>query len=598
MIATALLTLGAVPWTAIAAAPAAASAPSTLTLDSLPAWHYQGVVLDAEQLRYRPHDDVIFPSVVATEGRLANPLGRYYLYYAPHDAPGGICLAYADKLTGPWHEYAQNPLISRAWPPHYTVSHVSGPDAIWSPEDQRLLLYFHGENDVTRLATSADGLHFEYDREVVTTRLFPGLTEASYGRVFRHALPRRDNRYVMLLMGNDHGTRRIYLATSPDGRQWTARPGALLDPPPGTDQLAAAVLVPWGGKLFLVAHAHDAKADFNLGNDLYAWSTDAALETIKPLGKCVDRSLAGADNPSVMSPCFVAEGDKLYLFLNTGPRLKNKIALAVSTGQPLKDWPEPQQILRLWPGDASGLVSPAKSESILNQRVRDVSVPELWAYPPPRAGQGRAALLICPGGGYNHLAIGLHVAHVLELFHRQDVVVFCVKYRTHYGHNDPAADSAADLARAVRLVRQRAAEWGVDPARIGVQGYSAGANCCLNLLCRWEPGNPAATDPLDRFSSRPDFAALMSLWSAGRPAAAFPTRDNPPPTFIASAEDDKTAPTAFSQAIAARLRQQGGQVELFIVPTGGHSAFHYGAEKGPGQGWPTAFEKVLGKHAP
>ncbi len=297
---------------------------------NLPVFHYHGVVLEAANLKYRPHDDVIYPSVVRMAGRVANPLGKYYLYYAPHDAPGGICLAYADKPEGPWREYVNNPVVARDWPPHYQVSHVSGPDAIWSEDEGKLLLYFHGENPVTRVASSSDGVHFVYEGEAVTTRMFPNLSEASYGRVFRHRLPGKDNRYVMLLMGNDRGTRRIYLAWSSDGRKWETRPTPLMNPPPGTDQVAGAVLVPWAGKLYLIAHANNSKAGFNLGYDLYIAETDAALEHVHPLGKFFDRTLVSPDNPGAMSPCFIEDNGRWCMFFNIGARLRNKIALAIA----------------------------------------------------------------------------------------------------------------------------------------------------------------------------------------------------------------------------------------------------------------------------
>lgn len=298
----------------------------------LPAMRYHGVVLEAAGLKYRPHDDLIYPSVVRVEGLIAKPLGKFYMYYAPHDAPGGICLAYADKPEGPWQEYPQNPVISRQWDPHYKVSHVSGPDAIWSESEGKMLLYFHGENPVTRVASSTDGARFTYEGEAVTTKMFPGITEASYGRVFRHALPGKDNQYVMLLMGNDRGTRRIYLAWSKDGRKWETRPKPLMDPPPGTDQVAGSVLLPWAGKLYLIAHANNSKAKggLNVGFDLYAAQVDAALETVAPLGRFFERTQVAPDNPGVMSPCFLQEGGRLFMFFNIGARLKNKIALAVS----------------------------------------------------------------------------------------------------------------------------------------------------------------------------------------------------------------------------------------------------------------------------
>jgi len=296
----------------------------------LPAFRYHGVILQAADLKYRPHDDAIFPSVVRVEGRIKSALGKLYLYYAPHDAPGGICLGYADKPEGPWREYTNNPVISRDWPPHFKVSHVSGPDAIWSDEEKKLLLYFHGENPVTRVASSADGIHFDYEGEAVTTNMFPGLSEASYGRVFRHELPGKENRYVMLLMGNDHDTRRIYLASSKDGRKWEARPQPVMDPPPGTDQVAGAVLLSWAGKNHLIAHANNSKTAFNAGFDLYAVETDAAFEHVTAPVRFIDRTFVSADNPGIMSPCFIEDAGRLCLFFNIGPRLQNKIALAIS----------------------------------------------------------------------------------------------------------------------------------------------------------------------------------------------------------------------------------------------------------------------------
>ena len=300
-----------------------------------PRFEPQGVVLSYEGLNYRPHDDVISPSVVATAGRFQNPLGRYYLYYAPHDAPGGICLAYADQLEGPWKEYAENPLISREWTPYFKASHVSGPHALWNDAERRVFLYFHGENSETRLATSPDGIHFDYDRTVITTADFPGLSEASYARVFEYKLPGVDNRFIMLLMGNNHGTRRIYLAWSKDGHQWTPRTEPFMDPPPGNDQVAGAWLLPWKGRNYILAHANANLPDGNRGIngsgfDLYLNEVNPDFTKASPIGKFMEASAFGADNPSLMSPCVFEVNGALYLFVNIGPRLNNTIALAVA----------------------------------------------------------------------------------------------------------------------------------------------------------------------------------------------------------------------------------------------------------------------------
>ena len=138
----------------------------------LPVFHHQGVVLDYQNLKYNPCNDVIIPSVVRVDGSFGKPLGRYYMYYAPHNAPGGICLAYADALEGPWKEYPANPLIARDWQPHYKVSHVSGPHAIWIEEEGKLFVYYHGENNVTRFASSTDA-------SISSTRMWPSRPRCS-----------------------------------------------------------------------------------------------------------------------------------------------------------------------------------------------------------------------------------------------------------------------------------------------------------------------------------------------------------------------------------------------------------------------------------
>lgn len=301
--------------------------------DALPTFKFHSIVLQAGDLKYRPHDDVIYPAIVKMQHHISKPPGKFYMYYAPHDSPGGICLAFADKPEGPWREYTNNPVIQRDWSINYRVSHVSGPDAIWNEEEGKVFLYFHGENDTTRLASSADGIHFDYEGAVVTTKMFEtNVTEASYGRVFRHSLPGKENRYVMLLMGNKNNTRRIYLAWSKDGRKWETRPTPLFDPPPGTDQVAGAIYFPWNGRDYFIFHSHrSSSSQLNEGFDLYLAETDAAFEHVKQLGKFMDRRFASSTNPAVMSPTMLEDEGRLYLYFNVGPRLQNKIALAIAT---------------------------------------------------------------------------------------------------------------------------------------------------------------------------------------------------------------------------------------------------------------------------
>ena len=294
---------------------------------------HHSVVLAPEKLRYNPCNDVIFPSVVKVAQHIEKPLGTYYMYYAPHDAPGGICLAYADSVEGPWIEYDQNPIISRHWAPHYEVSRVSSPHLIWMEAESKYFLYFHGENDTTRIASTTDGIHFEYEGTAVTTSMYEGITEASYARVFACSIPSRDARYVLLFMGNNGGTRRIYAAWSRDGRSFEAQSTPLINPPPNT--AVTQVGAPWylcQDERNLVLF-HGDKTDSKLSDvitDLYLADVGPDFTEEKHLGMIYRREIVSVDNRRVSDPCLVEEDDKQWLFMSIGSRLHQKIALAKS----------------------------------------------------------------------------------------------------------------------------------------------------------------------------------------------------------------------------------------------------------------------------
>jgi acetyl esterase/lipase len=248
--------------------------------------------------------------------------------------------------------------------------------------------------------------------------------------------------------------------------------------------------------------------------------------------------------------------------------------------------PEPDEVIRLWPGDAPNLVAGGKAETFVNERYANVSVPQLFVYLPRKEKASGTALVICAGGGYAHLGMCLHVENLVPLLKENGIAVFGLKYRTRYGQNDVVADALADGQRAVRIVRSRAKEWAIDPGRVGVQGYSAGANLCLNLAGRFDQGNPQAADPIERFSCRPAFCVLMCVWANKRPIDEFPLSKEAPPTFLAHARDDTTAPFSFAVAVDEKLKGLGVREEFFVVDRGGHGAFHYGMVEGPGAQWP------------
>jgi hypothetical protein len=278
---------------------------------------------------YDPTGEQIFPSIIRAADHFSSPLGTYYLYYAPHDSPGGISLAYANSLDGPWTEYSNNPIISNNWSPHYNVSHVSSPDAIWIPETSRLHLYFHGENTTSRIAWSTNGINFTYDKIAVNTMSFNNVSEASYMRVFRHTIAGRNNTYTAFIMGNNAGTRRIYLAWSNDGRFWSTQRDPFISPnaEEGT-QLSGATLFLWQNKIYAVYHSSSGLGDDS--GDMYASELSADFNTVTHVGMFYNSQTTSPDDSKASSPDFITVGNTLYMFYGTGPRLESKLASAKS----------------------------------------------------------------------------------------------------------------------------------------------------------------------------------------------------------------------------------------------------------------------------
>lgn len=234
----------------------------------------------------------------------------------------------------------------------------------------------------------------------------------------------------------------------------------------------------------------------------------------------------------------------------------------------------------------------AQPEAIVNDRIKFVSTPELFVYLPPKEKANGTALIIFPGGGFNHLAMNLHVENVAKLLNDEGIAVFGLKYRTKNGGNDAVADSTADALQSIRVVRTRAKEFGIDTHRIGVQGYSAGSTMILNVLGKYDDGMSLLGNPYAGASSRPDFAILMCPWPNGKTIDDYPIKRGAPPAFVCQAKDDEAVPYPFAMGVVNQLKENGSAVQTFVVEKGGHAAFHYGDgdNKGEGTKWP---ERVL-----
>jgi len=308
----------------IGAAPASAAqhgSAATAAIPGFPTFNYLGEPLDMDSLRYNPNNEMIFPSVRNVAGRIANPRARWYLYYAPHDNPGGICLAYGDSLSGKFTEYPDNPIISRAWSPHYTVSHVSSPHAYYNPTDRHIYLFFHGENHTTRVARSADGINFQYVNTVVTTAQLPGnVSETSYARVFDH--PTKPGMYIMLLMGNQAGSRKIFIGWSHSLTSgWKVKPQPLISPRAGegTD-LSGAHYWSRNGGGYVVYHSGS-------GN-IHVTDVGLGFDRENHLGVLHAPRSGAPDNGRVAAPSFAEENGRLYMFYEAGRRSSTRIAVA------------------------------------------------------------------------------------------------------------------------------------------------------------------------------------------------------------------------------------------------------------------------------
>ncbi len=250
--------------------------------------------------------------------------------------------------------------------------------------------------------------------------------------------------------------------------------------------------------------------------------------------------------------------------------------------------PAPGQLtISLWPGAAPGApanlpaevdTTTAKDNLIAGHplvRLGNVSVPTLTVYSPKSQNTG-AAIVVFPGGGYRILAIDLEGTEVCDWLNSAGINCILVKYRVPDTGPYPKSPAALqDAQRALGLVRQHAAEWHVDPNRIGVLGFSAGAHLSSALSTHFDKRLYDPVDAADQLSCRPDFAVIVYPGYLANAAEAMAqnseihSTEKTPPTFIVQAEDDpvhvENATNYFLQLKAALV-----PAELHIYAEGGH----------------------------
>jgi endo-1,4-beta-xylanase len=192
-------------------------------------------------------------------------------------------------------------------------------------------------------------------------------------------------------------------------------------------------------------------------------------------------------------------------------------------------------------------------------------------YLPPKEKATGAAYVVMPGGGHRYLVMDLEGEFVANKLNEMSVAAFVLKSRLARADGSTykaEVESLADVQRAVRLVRSRAEEWRVDPKRVGVMGFSAGGHLAALAENRFDAGNAGSGDPVERQSSRPDFAVLAypGMVSAGTLTAGKEV----PPTFIFVNSDDALS-TASGEYFLA-LKKAGVSVEMHVFRRGGHGA--------------------------
>jgi acetyl esterase/lipase len=245
----------------------------------------------------------------------------------------------------------------------------------------------------------------------------------------------------------------------------------------------------------------------------------------------------------------------------------------------------------LWPEGAPGAAAGGTDTVRVTEQgervVSNVHQPSLTAYLPKRDSPVPAVIVI-PGGGHRELWADHEGHNVARFLNDNGVAGFVLKYRLERAPNSPykiEQHALADLQRAVRLVRAHAVKWSVDPTKIGTMGFSAGGQLALLGAMQFDAGDAAATDPVDRQSSRPDFVALV--YPGGWPQIRFD--EDTPPMFLLSGSDDRPGVLDAMTRIFMALREAKVPAEMHFYDGVPHGFGLRASNGGPVAQWPRQF---------
>jgi acetyl esterase/lipase len=251
--------------------------------------------------------------------------------------------------------------------------------------------------------------------------------------------------------------------------------------------------------------------------------------------------------------------------------------LTASASEPIALWPNgaPGETGDIGPEHDTTKTSDGRPGGKSVIRIGNVSNPTLTIYSPPPDKDTGAAVVVCPGGGYNILALDLEGSEVCEWLNSVGVTGVLLKYRVPARKGlERYAAPLQDAQRALGLVRSHAVDWHIDPKRIGILGFSAGGHLSAAVSTHFEKRTYEAVDGADQASCRPDFAIIIYpgyLVQKQGPdvSAELTVTSNTPPTFLVQTEDD---PVHVENTIYYYLALKNAKVpaEMHVFATGGH----------------------------
>lgn len=265
--------------------------------------------------------------------------------------------------------------------------------------------------------------------------------------------------------------------------------------------------------------------------------------------------------------------------------------------------------IELWPGKPPGETGTVGEEKTKTQTrggrevvtsVTNVSTPALYVYKAPRESATGVAVVVCPGGGYTNLAWDHEGEQVAAWLNSIGVTAAVLKYRVPRREGTPQGQwpkqALMDAQRALSIVRGKAKEWEVDPARVGLLGFSAGGHLTAWASTNHDARSYPAVDDSDKASCRPDFAVTIYPGGLLKRGTTDLTDDikvssKTPPTFLAVAGDDKGSADATIQYYLA-LKHAGVPAELHVYTSGGHG-FGMRQSGKPAATWPKRLEEWL-----